>query len=156
MQIREVWGDFRKSSQWIERTLAQFDQTYPWEGKNLINNGEPTRPQRKDGQPTAGLRDLYCFWIDTYLDDIEKLAATWVHEATKNYKNSFGSTRDGEDWRKEVLGSGGLISEESMKFLHSAKQHPEQVSQKPRIWKQSNYDGLWLSGDNQFGSAGPF
>lgn len=139
----------------MERTLAQFDQTYPWGGKSPINNGEPSLPQRAKYEPTAGLRDLYCFWIDTYLRDIEERGGKWARRATRMYRQRYSSNRAGRVWLAKTLGSGKPISEENMKFLRAANQHPKPDGKNKKIWDQSNYDGLWLSG-NQFGAAGPF
>jgi chitinase len=151
-----IWNKFCASSQFMEKTLHEFDTDYQWSGNGPANQGQIGRPQRTANQPMAGLRDLYCFWIDQLLGQIETNGANWVRSATANYKaSSYASDDAGKKWLNNVLKPNGLISESTMRFLRAASQHPKPNSQSPSIWAQSRYENLWRTGQG-YGAAGPF
>lgn len=101
----------------------------------------------------AGLRDLYCDWIDGALANIEATAAAWLTAATANYKSQYGTGRDGLKWLANVLNSKGYISASRLKLPHASIAHNSRNGNNPDIWTRSNYNVLW-SPDN--GPAGSF
>lgn len=101
MRHADIWPKFVDSSQYMERACRQFDQSYTWGS----SNGEIDRPNRANGQPEAGLRDLYVYWIDNVLNDIEARADVWYQATVSSYKASYGSDNDGVAWLKNVLNS---------------------------------------------------
>ncbi|RGP78609.1 glycoside hydrolase family 18 [Fusarium longipes] len=150
MKRIEIWQKFVDTSQHIENVLHQFDKKYPWGGTGIYSDGELGLPDRIAGQPEAGLRDLYCYWIDRKLSSIEEEARRWLDATTKDYNARYSGTPTHHDWTTKILKPGGYISEEAMKFLR-ALGHGAPNKQSPRIWVQSNYKGLWVKG-----AAGPF
>lgn len=152
MRRDEVWPKFIATSQHMEKVLKQFDDEYPWNGNGRINVGQPDIPNRPS-QPKAGLRDLYCYFIESILTNIEKRADTWLTTATSNYKADFEATKDGKKWLDTVLRTGGLISATTLKFPGSAFKHNPANPSQPTTWTQSNFKGLWITGN---GAAGPF
>ncbi|UPK96513.1 hypothetical protein LCI18_007448 [Fusarium solani-melongenae] len=138
MRRPEIWSKFVETSQAIEEIFDDFDI-------------EPT--DRVAGQPTPGLRDLYCYWIDMTLAEMEATAAAWLTAATANFKANFGDSPDGKKWLANVLNSNGYISASKLKFPQAAVKHRSPSRANPDIWTQSNYQGLWKSA---LGSAGPF
>ncbi|KAF7870544.1 hypothetical protein EAF04_004288 [Stromatinia cepivora] len=146
MRHADIWPKFVDSSQYMERACRQFDQSYTWGS----SNGEIDRPNRANGQPEAGLRDLYVYWIDNVLNDIEARADVWYQATVSSYTASYGSDNDGVAWLKNVLNPQGEISSTSLRFLHSLNGHGPGP-----FWTQSKYDDLWLTGQG-FGPAGPF
>ncbi|KAL5040878.1 hypothetical protein BDW71DRAFT_212673 [Aspergillus fruticulosus] len=156
MRNTMIWNKFRASSQHMEKTLHEFDTEYQWSGNGAANQGQIDLPQRAANQPTAGLRDLYCYWIDQLLGEIEANGVNWVRSATANYRaSSYASDNAGRKWLDNVLNSNGLISESSMRFLRAANQHRAPNAQNPSIWAQSRYENLWRTGQG-YGAAGPF
>jgi chitinase len=154
MRNTVIWGKFVASSQHMEQTLAEFDANFNWNGQNAENVGQPGIPQRAAGQPVAGLRDLYCYWIDMFLRDIEAKGVAWWNAAEPAYRqSSYGSDNDGIKWLKNVMNANGPISPTTMRFLHARNQHgPFGSNNNPTVlWAQSNYDSLWGNGP-----AGPF
>lgn len=73
----------------METVLQQFDDSYSWGGNNPVNSGQPGLPGRMNGQPKAGLRDLYCYWIDRYLQGIENLGEQWLTTSRANYAAEY-------------------------------------------------------------------
>lgn len=153
MRRDEIWDKFTETSQHMELVLAEFDEQYPWTRSGHINTGQPKLPIRTAGQPTAGLRDLYCFWIESLLTNIEKSASGWLTATTANYKSAFGGEPAGKKWLDNVLHSGGLISESILTFPKAAFTHKAPNPLQPDIWTQSNFKELWDEGK---GAAGPF
>ncbi|KPM42249.1 hypothetical protein AK830_g4355 [Neonectria ditissima] len=153
MRRAEIWPKFVSTSQYIEDILDDFDMEHPWTETKAMNVGQPGIPNRAKGEPAAGLRDLYCFWIDYELGRIEQKAASWLTTATTNFKAEFGSSFDGKKWLDNVMKPGGYISASKLKFpqVSVALHRPNPSS--PNIWPQSNYKDLW-SVEN--GAAGPF
>lgn len=152
MRRDEVWPKFVATSQYMEKVLKQFDDEYPWNGNGRINVGEPGIPNRPN-QPTAGMRDLYCYFIENVLTNIESRADSWLTTATSNYKADFGTTKDGKNWLDNVLVPGGLISATILKFPASAFKHNAPNPASPSTWTHSQFKDLWISGN---GAAGPF
>ncbi|KAL6232551.1 hypothetical protein BDW75DRAFT_242830 [Aspergillus navahoensis] len=138
MRNTMIWNKFRASSQFMEKTLHVFGNDYQWTGNGVANQGQVGLPRRAANQPTAGLRDLYCFWIDQLLGEIEAKGVNWVLSATANYRaSSYASDDAGQKWLNNVLNANGLISESNMRFLRAANQHRAPNAQNPSIWAQS-------------------
>ncbi|EWG51561.1 hypothetical protein FVEG_16813 [Fusarium verticillioides 7600] len=138
MRRPEIWPRFTETSQHME-TVLQLD-------------GELDLPDRTAGQPLAGLRDLYCYWIDRKLQRIEDDARDWLIKTANDYNARYSGTSDHLDWTTNVLKPNGYISEKALKFP-KARGHGNPNSQSPMIWPQSNYENLWKS---SIGAAGPF
>lgn len=155
MRRADIWAKFVETSQYMENVFDDFDIAYPWDTNNAINQGQLTRPPRPDGKkiPLAGLRDLYCYWIDMTLAGVEQRAAAWLPTATANFRAKFGNDDDGKRWLDNVLKSGAYISATSLRFNHAAVQHSAAKPSNPNIWLASNYENLWVAG---LGAAGPF
>lgn len=155
MRRTDIWNKFVETSQYMERIFDDFDYEYTWGTSDAVNKGQPTRPTRPGGSniPQAGLRDLYCYWIDKTLADIEQKAAAWLPAATANFRASYGSDDDGKRWLDNVLKPGAYISATNLRFNHAAVQHSAPNPSTPNIWEASNYRGLW---DHTLGEAGPF
>ncbi|SPJ79175.1 related to chitinase [Fusarium torulosum] len=153
MNDQDVWEKFVESSQHMESVLAEFDQEYPWTSSKHINIGQPGVPTRSRGEPKAGLRDLYCFWLETRLTEIEDTGRNWVRAATANYRSAFGLEPDGKKWLDNVLKPQGLISESKLKFPAASTRpiHRSPNPSQPDIWTASNFRDLW-----ELGAAGPF
>jgi chitinase len=140
----------------MEQTLAEFDANFNWNGQNQENVGQPGLPQRGANDPVAGMRDLYCYWIDMHLRDIEANGVNWWNAAEGQYRmSSYGSDNDGVKWLKNVMNLNGPISPTTMRFLHARNQHGPFGSNNQRTvrWLASNYENLWIAG---YGPAGPF
>ena len=106
MRNSEVWKIFISSSQGIEVVLHEFDESYKWGSEK----DEPGRPIRIAGQPKAGLRDLYCYWIDMELANIETTASTWRAAAKTNFESRFGSSGGAQarNWLRRFSAHGSL------------------------------------------------
>jgi chitinase len=152
MKLDDIWQIFKETSQEIEEALHEFDQSYSW---GSANDG-PTRPNRGNGQPTAGLRDLYCYWIEMELGSIETKAAIWHTEARSNFEAAYKSTGGNEatSWLK-MFSSGRPLGADQLKFKQATVGHSKPDPSKPDIWTESNYSGLWKTGSG-YGAAGPF
>ncbi|RSL60097.1 hypothetical protein CEP53_005571 [Fusarium sp. AF-6] len=109
MRRPEIWSRFVETSQAIEEVLDDFDLLYKWDEKKPMNDGQLQRPtdRDEDTQPMPGLRDLYCYWLDMTLAEMEATAAAWLTAATANYKADFGDSADGKKWLANVLNSKG-------------------------------------------------
>lgn len=152
MGLPEIWPKFTETSQHMEIILGEFDDVY-WTLTGNDDTGSLGRPNRAAGQPRAGLRDLYCFWMDSVLTDIESDAAVWVKSTTANYRSAFAGEPNGKKWLDNVLKPGGYISESNLKFPKALSRHAGENPSDPKIWTQSNFEGLW---DSVLGAAGPF
>ncbi|RSL86650.1 hypothetical protein CEP52_015770 [Fusarium oligoseptatum] len=155
MRRPEIWSKFVETSQAIEDVLDDFDLLYKWDEKKPMNVGQLQRPTDRDDdtQPMPGLRDLYCYWLDMTLAEMEATAVAWLTAATANYKADFGDSPDGKKWLANVLNSKGYISASKLKFPQASIRHGRPNRANPDIWTQSNYQGLWKA---KLGSAGPF
>lgn len=152
-----IWPKFIESSQHMEEVLHEFDTSFNWNGNGAENVGQLGRPQRGVGDPAAGLRDLYCYWIDKHMSEIEGSAALWLQAAEPKYRASYGSDNAGISWLQNVLTPQGPISAGNLVFLHSA-QNPHRfnpANTNRATWLLSNYQGLWRTGQG-YGPAGPF
>ncbi|KAL3455615.1 hypothetical protein BJX64DRAFT_294876 [Aspergillus heterothallicus] len=136
MKISTVWDKFKTSSKRLEKHLATFDASY-W-SQQTIPAGALVRPNRQG----AGLRELYCYWIDMELVDIEARAAEWHRTAIANTQAEFG--KRGEPWVKTL--KQGVMSKSTLKFLRAGSPRHGTTG----TWAQSNYNGLWT------GPVGPF
>lgn len=139
-----IWGKFQETSKLIEDTLADFDTTYAWD--DLPTDMLP-RPSRAQGEPLAGLRDLYCFWIDLYLALIDVNAAAWVTSAHDRFQQLYGTTAGGRQWLTEAFGKGGLVTQKEMQLPKSA-QGPVATGQVTRssrygVWDDAEPAGPW-------------
>ncbi|KAI0523939.1 glycosyl hydrolases family 18-domain-containing protein [Xylaria bambusicola] len=153
MRSSWIWPKFVASSQFMEQRLHEFDELYTWGSEA----DEPGRPQRATGQPAAGLRDLYCYWIDDHLGSIEAEAERWWNAARPQFEARYGMDDDGIKWLRNVFVKGGPISIDKMKFLRTTRQHARPNPGNPKIWATSNYQDLWVAGTGtDFGAAGPF
>lgn len=135
MKIPAVWEIFVDASKGIEQALAEFDSEYDYDS-------EPDAlgvPKRTGS--TAGLRELYCYWIDTYLKDIEARVETWRSQARANYLAKYGNT----GWIRQF--DAGDLRVGSLKLPTETKGTPHGVG---GTWARSNYRGLWT------GQVGPF
>lgn len=149
MQHTTIWEKFIASSQHMEKILHEFDNVVDWGAQN----GELGRPKRASGEPAAGFRDVYCYWIDATLLKIETAAGNWWDEARRYYEHAFGTTPNGEKWLADVLTTKGAMPRSGMRFPHARNSHPTPGQDK--IWTASNYDALWKTGQG-YGAAGPF
>lgn len=154
MRRPEIWAKFVETSQAIEEIFDDFDLEYEWDKNKPMNDGQLKRPtNRVADQPVPGLRDLYCYWIDMTLAEMEGTAATWLTAVTSKFKAQFGDSSDGKKWLANVLTSNGYISASKLKFPQAAVKHRSPNPANPDIWTQSNYQGLWKS---DLGPTGPF
>ncbi|KAL2672954.1 hypothetical protein Neosp_013672 [[Neocosmospora] mangrovei] len=95
MRRPEIWAKFVETSQAIEEIFDDFDLEYEWDKNNPMNDGQLKRPtDRVADQPMPGLRDLYCYWIDMTLAQMEDKAAKWLTAATDKFKAQFGDSLD--------------------------------------------------------------
>lgn len=147
MRTTDIWDKFVESSHLIEGSLDEFDRIYPW-GSDPA--GEPGRPKRSKTQPRAGLRDLYCYWIDRQLASIETNADNWVRSARQKYETKYGNDPRGINWlATEMDPAVGSIRVGALRFLEAVGGGHQPTG----VWANSNYDDLF---DSSIGSAGPF
>lgn len=149
MRHTDIWPKFQASSQWMEQACREFDQSYNW-GSRQGEVQRPTRPVTNPPQPEPGLRDLYVYWVDRMLSDIEARARAWYDATVPAYTASYGSDNDGRTWLANVLNDQGQISPTTLRFPRSGARHGT-----TGLWAQSNFDNLWLTGPG-YGAAGPF
>lgn len=124
-----IWPKFTALSQFMERTLRKFDQSYAWGSES----DEPARPpNRGNDQPAPGLRDLYCFWIDRHLGQIEATADIWYNAARAKYQGKYGSDNKGIDWPNNVLTPAGAIGPASLRFPAARNKHGQPNPQNPQ------------------------
>ncbi|KAF9892666.1 hypothetical protein FE257_001068 [Aspergillus nanangensis] len=147
MNHRDIWQIFVESSQGIEKDLATFDSSYRW-GSHQDELGRPNRSGQTN-PPVAGLRDLYCYWIDTILKTAEANADVWHAGSTANFKAKFGQTASGQAWVSEL--ERGLMARRHMRFPQAVQRHSDPNPQQPVVWQNSNYHNLWTGNP-----AGPF
>jgi chitinase len=137
-----IWPKFTEASTPIEQTLIVFDQTYPWnEPRNM-----PDRPNRASGESQAGLRDLYCFWIDLYLSQIDDAAAAWVDLAKSEYVRLYGQSTTGKKWLTSFFGPNGVATKGEMQLPKT----PQVAPKAGKVTRNSKY-GAWDDGH-----AGPW
>lgn len=150
MRHPDIWAKFVTSSQFMERKCYEFDVAYTWGANNQYSPGEPRLPVRANGQPTAGLGDLYCYWIDMHLSNIEAKAKTWFLSARQSFDADFGSGTQGKKWLTNAMQDRGPI--DRLYFVKSPRGHQSPAGG-ANVWRNSNYNGLWSTG---YGAAGPF
>ncbi|KAK7516918.1 uncharacterized protein IWZ02DRAFT_505504 [Phyllosticta citriasiana] len=73
MNDEDIWRVFTETTKSIEDVLEDFDAKYGWEDEGML-----IRPEREEGQPAAGLRDLWCYFIDSTLTKIDWQAIEWA------------------------------------------------------------------------------
>ncbi|KAG8353315.1 hypothetical protein FVEN_g8694 [Fusarium venenatum] len=152
MNLPEIWAKFYDVSRHMETVLEQFDREYLWGQDTIHSDGELGLPDRIPGQPEAGLRDLYCFWIEKILGEVEIAARDWLTQATNQYDARFKGTPRHQDWTSRIFNDNGYISKKTLKF-NGARGHGARNDENPRIWAQSNFEKLWKP---SLGAAGPF
>lgn len=139
-----IWQKFVATSQLIEESLKYFDDNYNW-GSAAGEIGRPAN--RAANQPAAGLRDLYCYWVDRQLNSIEAKADNWVQAARTKYESRYGSEPRGIAWLKTELNANtGAIRSATLRF-------PPSPGGKHGLTGgpfNSDFEGLWT------GQAGPW
>ncbi|KAK8186916.1 uncharacterized protein BKA78DRAFT_298012 [Phyllosticta capitalensis] len=137
-----VWGILQETSQALEDLFGQFDVQYDWADEGALG-----RPDREEGQPPAGLRDLFCYFIDARLHHMEERGVDWALSAIETFKTKVVENPDNPDEKDEWLGEfvTGILSADKFQF----PQIEPEVDEKGVI-KHSPY-GMW---DN--GPIGPF
>jgi len=113
--------------------MNAVDNNYGWNG-----NGQIGRPQRAAGQPTPGLRDLWCYFTDHYFQTIEANAGFWAGFAKQALQNDpMAAGNEGQNWINTAMDpTNGIISARKMVFPHSG---PQTLG--PGIVMQSSYYG---------------
>ena len=86
----------------IENACAAFDAAYAWPG----GAGEPGRPNGGN----RGLRDLWAYFIDVYLERLETRAATWAADAQRDIVNNFPGP-ESTSWVNAFFGPNGVGSQ---------------------------------------------
>lgn len=152
MRHPDIWNIFRTASQGMETAMHEFDMSYKWGSEK----GEPKLPRRSEDQPKAGLRDLYCYWIDMELSNIETKAGIWHTQAKTNFEAEFRSSggNDATAWL-ETFSSDHPMGKDKLRFNRATNRHKKPNPQNPDIWTASNYANLWKTGPG-YGAAGPF
>lgn len=152
MRNSDIWSIFKTASQGMETAMHEFDASYDWGSEK----GEPELPDRSNGQPEAGLRDLYCYWIDMELGNIETQVHIWQTQAQTNFEAEFKSSggNDATTWLK-YFSSGRPIGKDELRFSRASNGHKKPDPKNPDIWTESNYANLWKTGTG-YGAAGPF
>lgn len=152
MRNDDIWDIFTEASQGMVRVMHEFDESYKWGSEN----GEPKPPSRSGKQPTAGLRDLYCYWIDMELAKIEGTAGLWQTEAKAKFEAKYKArgSRDATNWLK-MFSPGRPMGKDQLTFNRASNGHKKPSTNNPDIWKESNFAGLWRTGAG-YGAAGPF
>lgn len=153
MRRDQIWSKFTETSQHMELALAEFEDEYPWTTSRHINTSQPDITTQASDEPTAGLRDLYCFQFDYLLTNIQALANNWLIATTANYKSAFEGQPNGKKSLDDVLYSGRLISASILKFPKAGFAHRNPNPSQPDIWAQSNFKHLQDSGR---GASRPF
>ncbi|RDW92951.1 uncharacterized protein DSM5745_00273 [Aspergillus mulundensis] len=139
MKIPAVWATFVEASQGIAVALYEFDEEYIW-GSEQDEIGLPPNVT-PDKRGNRGLRELYCYWIDVYLRDIETRGETWRTAARANYQAEFGNT----GWLQQF--DNGDMRAGSIKFPAAGGSRHGAAG----IWTRSNYKNLWTAPGGGFG-----
>lgn len=146
MNDNNIWAKFTETSLLVEQDLQIFDTTYAWGNQS----GELGRPNRTN----AGLRDLYCYFIDQYLGTIEANAGNWATRARTQYDGRYSKDNAGINWLNTELNAQsaqyGHVTPQKMKFPRNATVHAAPGANKE--WANSNYNA-WSP---NLGLAGPF
>ncbi|KAK7630989.1 hypothetical protein IWX48DRAFT_612661 [Phyllosticta citricarpa] len=142
MKQDAVWKIFTSTSKALEDIFGLFDVEYDWEDEGALG-----RPERKEGEGPAGLRDLYCYWIDERLAVLERRAGEWLVSAKadfdKNVVTNPNNVFEKSEWLKQF--DNGIFAADKFKF---PQVDPEKDDK--GVIKKSRYD-MW---DN--GAAGPW
>ncbi|KAF2716673.1 glycoside hydrolase family 18 protein [Polychaeton citri CBS 116435] len=119
MQQSVIWDRFIGAAGNVEDSLDVFDTTYTWPpnvAQGGIGLGLPTRAS---GEPRAGLRDLWCYYIDTLLSTIEISASTWSRQAREMaQKDPMFAGTEGQKWIEAFFASGSIADPTRMVFPH--------------------------------------
>ncbi|KAK8238672.1 hypothetical protein HDK77DRAFT_492721 [Phyllosticta capitalensis] len=143
MSDETVWGIFTDTSKSLEDVFGSFDVAYDW-----VDDGVLGRPDREEGQPPAGLRDLFCWFMDALLHDIEERAITWALDTHALFdSDKLIENPDNPNEKEEWLGQfvNGILTADRFKFPQVDPEVDEDG-----VIQHSPY-GLW---DN--GPIGPF
>ncbi|KAG4435143.1 hypothetical protein IFR05_009375 [Cadophora sp. M221] len=138
-----IWPKFTASSLAMETTFVAFDNTYQWGSQpgQEIGLGAGGRGAGR------GLRDLYCWFIDQYMNRVELKYRSWSTQAKNALNNEpQGQGPEGQAWIDGAMSSGALRPS-NMKFPSVGAMVPlgQPVT-------RSRY-GAWDIGK---GSPGPF
>lgn len=143
MQEQRIWDKYTDTSHLIEDSLINFDTNYQW------GQGTPGELGRPTNRNNVGLRDLWCYFIDTYLNTIEVAAATWRATAPGQFaQQTYAGGREGQTWIDP--NTGFFATHPPMVFPH-----PHQAANPGRLGVQhtnSRFDA-W---DGNNGVAGPW
>ncbi|KAK8186919.1 uncharacterized protein BKA78DRAFT_298015 [Phyllosticta capitalensis] len=138
-----VWKVFTDTTKGIEDAFQQFDERYSWDDDESAMLG---RPEREDDQPLAGLRDLWCWYIDARLFQFDFAGMTWSISAKADLEAATLTPEDEEERTRWLTRfDDGILSGD---FLRLPK--TENDLDDSYIIPKSEYDA-W---DN--GPAGPF
>ncbi|KAL4904299.1 hypothetical protein BDW74DRAFT_185624 [Aspergillus multicolor] len=141
MKIPAVWAIFVDASQGIATALREFDIVYDWGAEQDAVRLPPDTEDATIGN--RGLRELYCYWIDVYLRDIETSGETWRAAARTKYLAEYGNT----GWIQQF--ENGYMRAGSLKFPATGGTRHGPTG----TWRHSNYRNLWTApGDG----SGPF
>lgn len=138
--INKHW---REVSWAIEGIMDDFDKQYKWNDPGML-----VRPTRQPTQPRPGLRDLYCFFIDAYLREIEKKSSAWAIAAKQELASD--SKTDGaekQSWIRTAMSPPGIVTQTAMTFKKFGNAWTPGTN---REVLKSQY-GMW-----QMGRAGPW
>lgn len=138
--INKHW---REVSWAIEGIMDDFDKQYKWNDPGML-----VRPTRQSTQPRPGLRDLYCFFIDAYLREIEKKSSVWARAAKQELESD--SKTDGaekQSWIKTAMSPPGIVTPTAMTFKKFGSAWTPGTNKEVL---KSQY-GMW-----QMGRAGPW
>ncbi|KAK8229398.1 hypothetical protein HDK90DRAFT_536250 [Phyllosticta capitalensis] len=136
-----IWRVFTETTKSFEDVFANFDNQYGWADEGMLG-----RPEREEGQPTPGLRDLWCYFIDALLDDVEWQASTWAANAELDlgeFEVEEEQIAEKEEWLRQF--QDGIFTVYALSF----RKDPQSIGP-DNIIPNSKY-GAW---DN--GPAGPF
>ncbi|KAK8208100.1 hypothetical protein IWZ01DRAFT_542684 [Phyllosticta capitalensis] len=92
MKHETVWGAFTATTQAFEDVFEDFDGSYGWNDEGMLG-----RPEREEGQPTAGLRDLWCLFIDSRLDIFSTQGSDWSASAKADLEDVELGEEDEEE-----------------------------------------------------------
>jgi chitinase len=139
MKDDTIFNKWQATAHDIETALQDFDNAYGWNG---AEPGELGRPNR----PNAGLRDLWCYFIDRYMATIEANIPAW----TSSVQNTLQNDRDfqGTEGKNFVTNFFTHQIVTSMSFRHPGTRTPG-----PGTVVRNSYYGAW---DDSNGPAGPF
>lgn len=135
MQSTWIAPKFQQSGQEIEDVLTDFDASYTWRSNPA---GEPGRPAGAN----RGLRDLWAYWIDVYLNSIETKASAWATRAQNDVTSTYTGSTEAKNWATAFFGAGGAGNAAALKF--SQPNPGSQVGRNGVAVPNSRY-GMWTT-----------